>query len=73
MMQFPQYLWILAVNGREVLIRRGNTSGEPIEKCDRKDRGNTFGHADVVGVMDTCPIWAARVYSSNHPWDWLNK
>lgn len=77
-MKFPQYLWRIRTRDYEwVLMRRGNDWNEPIEKYLRKDRSvgrilARLGHGPV-GVSDHCDLGDHAIYSSNHPWDWVNE
>lgn len=68
-MQFPQYLWRIGTKDTALLIRRGNTINEPMEKFDRKDR-HLFGNI-LVGILDYCEIDDAKKYSETHHWDWM--
>lgn len=74
-MDFPQYLWRIAIAGVPLLIRRGNTCDEPLEKFERKDRPlyEPFLGESIIGVLDHCDIDDANVYSASHRWDWLNE
>lgn len=78
-MEFPQYLWRIGTRDGWVLLRRGNTPDEPIEKSLRKD-GDVWAmyrqkrcEPFPIGVSDHCGLEDKALYSSNHPWDWLNE
>lgn len=78
-MDFPQYLWTIAVREGPLLIRRGATPEEAIAKFERKDRAWALEHLVpevrrepfVVGVLPVCAVNDAERYSAAHPWDWM--
>ena len=73
-MNFPQYLWRIGTRYGPLLIRRGNTIDEPIEKCLRKDIHYIDLHrAFPIGILDHCDISDAKRYSKDHNWDWFNE
>lgn len=79
-MIFPQYLWRIRCRDKWLLIRRGNTFEEAMEKYHRKDEKNIIRIAmdrDLnllpVGIGDVCDIEDNKLYNTNHPWDWFNE
>lgn len=72
-MDFPQYLWRIAINDGDIMIRRGHDCNEPIDKFEENDRRYFRDPKILVGVKDTCQITDKRFYSMTHRWDWLNE
>ena len=70
-MNFPQYLWRIGCRNGCLMIRRGNTPDEPVEKALRKDEG-IWRHFPI-GILPTCDVEDAKRYSRDHPWDWFNE
>ncbi len=73
--KFPQYLWQIGTRHGPIMLRRGNTPEEALEKCLAKDVGySDFSHWMLpVGAVDCCEIDDAKLYSTSHNWDWMNE
>ena len=62
--KFP--LWAFWV-GREIILTRGRTQEEAARHAIKSvPRGSGMCYANY------CPINGADLYSTNHPFDWLN-
>lgn len=65
MKQYP--LWGF-FDSRIIVYTRGETQEQAYKHaCKNWKRGQT------ISWLDTLPITAAKAYSTNHPFDWLNK
>jgi len=69
-MQFPQYLWRIGCQTRPLLLRRGHTPEEAIEKALL---GSPAAQGRIIGILDYCDTGDAGYYSNNHPWDWFSE
>ena len=73
-MIFPQYLWRIRCKHGTLLLRRGHTAEEAMQKFLTKDKALRKYHAcGVYGIGATCLLIDVETYSQNHPWDWLNE
>lgn len=60
------YLWAFGDYNRTVITRGENQAQAFIHASKNWNRG------EVVTFYPFCPIWSAKQYDKNHPFDWLH-